>query len=319
MNCLCAIYVDRNQRPFLAHTRSSVVRYDVIYHLSPINSQYLMTWEVASPGNVFLGLTCNSQSLPPSFDKNTIAISFAILNSPELFSLFFLRQITMWFGNPKSLQSLQNVQRDTTNFALNKETLGTFVPSHQGTYRIIPSKPCEQKNTTLYQNRPEATQNWTNLYLEPHDCRIYYVNINLRYQYGISAAESQASLRAKRPQRRTARRNGCFRRLLERHLGKNFSLRTRANPPLQILTIWPCLREVGGVVGKLRYLRRCHMLSPSPFPPFFAHSRFRCSRASFASRSLFSLIYTDRVPGTAYCKPESKIQNPTLQFDLDWQ
>ena len=78
-----------------------------------------------------------------------------------------------------------------------------------------------------------------------------------------------------------------------------------------------CLREVGGVVGKLRYLRRCHMLSPSPFPPFFAHSRFRCSRASFASRSLFSLIYTDRVPGTAYCKPESKIQNPTLQFDLD--
>ena len=46
-------------------------------------------------------------------------------------------------------------------------------------------------NTTLYQNRPEDMQNWTNLYLEPHDCRIYYVNINLRHQYGISAAESQ--------------------------------------------------------------------------------------------------------------------------------
>ena len=69
MNCLCAIYVDRNQRAFLAHTRSFVVRCDVIYHLSPINSQYLMTWEVDSPGNVFLGLTCNSQSLPPSVDK----------------------------------------------------------------------------------------------------------------------------------------------------------------------------------------------------------------------------------------------------------
>ena len=27
----------------------------------------------------------------------------------------------------------------------------------------------------------------------------YYVNINLRHQYGISAAESQAFLRAKRP------------------------------------------------------------------------------------------------------------------------
>ena len=141
MNCLCAIYVDRNQRAFLAQMRSFVVRYDVIYHLSPINSQYLMTWEVDSPGNVFFGLTCNSQSLPPSLDKNTIAISFAILNSQELFSVSFLRQITLWFGNPKSLQSLQNAQRDTTNFAVNKETLGTFVPRHQRTYRIIPSKP----------------------------------------------------------------------------------------------------------------------------------------------------------------------------------
>ena len=72
-----------------------VLRYDVIYHLSPINSQYLMTWEVDSPGNVFFGLTCNSQSLPPSLDKNTIAISFPILNSQELFSISFLRQITL--------------------------------------------------------------------------------------------------------------------------------------------------------------------------------------------------------------------------------
>ena len=54
-------------------------------------------------------------------------------------------------------------------------------------------------NTTLYQNRPEDTQNLTNLSMEPHDCRIYYVNINLRHHYGISAAESQAFLRAKRP------------------------------------------------------------------------------------------------------------------------
>ena len=118
-----------------------VVRYDVIYHLSPINSQYLMTWEVDSPGNVFFGLTCNSQSLPPSLDKNTIAISFPILNSQELFSISFLRQISLWFGNPKFHPSLQNAQHDTTNFAVNKETLGTFVPRHQGTCRIIPSKP----------------------------------------------------------------------------------------------------------------------------------------------------------------------------------
>ena len=61
-------------------------------------------------------------------------------------------------------------------------------------------------NTTLHQNRPEDMQNWTNLYLEPHDYRIHYVNIDLRHQYGISVAESQTFLPAKRPQRRRARR-----------------------------------------------------------------------------------------------------------------
>ena len=47
----------------------------------------------------------------------------------------------------------------------------------------------------------------------PHDYRIYYVNIDLRHQYGISVAESQTFLLAKRPLQRWARRNGCFRRL----------------------------------------------------------------------------------------------------------
>ena len=56
-----------------------------------------------------------------------------------------------------------------------------------------------QMNTTLHQNRPEDTQNWTRLYLEPHDYRIYYVNIDLRHQYGIYVAESQTFLLAKRP------------------------------------------------------------------------------------------------------------------------
>ena len=71
------------------------------------------------------------QSLPSSLDKNTITISFTILNSQDLFSVLFLRQIALWFENPKSLQSLQNAQRDTVNFTVNKETLGTFVPKHQ--------------------------------------------------------------------------------------------------------------------------------------------------------------------------------------------
>ena len=39
------------------------------------------------------------------------------------------------------------------------------------------------------------------LHLEPHDYRIYYVNIDLRHQYGISVAETQTFLHAKRPQR----------------------------------------------------------------------------------------------------------------------
>ena len=35
------------------------------------------------------------------------------------------------------------------------------------------------------------------------------------------------------------------------------------------------------------------MVSPSPFPPFFARSRFYCS--------IFSLIYKDRDPDTGFC------------------
>ena len=39
------------------------------------------------------------------------------------------------------------------------------------------------------------------------------VNIDLRYQYGISVADTQTSPLAKCPKGRGARRNGCFRRL----------------------------------------------------------------------------------------------------------
>ena len=73
-----------------------------------------------------------------------------------------------------------------------------------------------QMNTTLHQNRPEDTQNWTNLYLEPRDYRTYYVNIDLRHQYGIYVAELQTFLLVKRPQWRRARRNGCFLRLTKK-------------------------------------------------------------------------------------------------------
>ena len=69
------------------------------------------------------------------------------------------------------------------------------------------SSLADEHNTTKIDQR-------TNLYLELHDYRIYYVNIDLRHQYAIFATQSQTFLLAKRPQLRRARRNGCFRRLL---------------------------------------------------------------------------------------------------------
>ena len=60
---------------------------------------------------------------------------------------------------------------------------------------------CWQMNTTLHQNRPEDTQNWTNLYLELHDYQIHYVTIDLCHQYGIPVTELQTFLLVKHPQR----------------------------------------------------------------------------------------------------------------------
>ena len=66
--------------------------------------------------------------------------------------------------------------------------------------------------------------------MEPHDYRIYYANIDLRHQYGISVTESETFLRAKRPQRRRARRNGCFRRLVL-HNSRCISARVKFHAP----------------------------------------------------------------------------------------
>ena len=49
MNCLCAINVDQNQQAFLAQMTSFVVRYDIMYHSFPLNSQYFDDVEVDSP------------------------------------------------------------------------------------------------------------------------------------------------------------------------------------------------------------------------------------------------------------------------------
>ena len=67
-----------------------------------------------------------------------------------------------------------------------------------------------QKNTKRCHNQPGETQNQTNLHLKPHDCRIYYVNIDLRHWYDISVAELQRFLLVKCSQRQGARRNDCI-------------------------------------------------------------------------------------------------------------
>ena len=175
-------------------------------------------------------------------------------------------------------------------------------------------------NTTLYQNRPEHTQNWTNLYLEPHDCRIYYVNINLRHQYRISATESQAFLRAKRPQRRGARRNGCFRRLLERHLGKNFSPRTRLNPPLQILTIWHVYARWARGSGQIEVFKKMPQALPFSLPAVLRSLTFSLLpyffRFSFAFFAHLHWLTECLAQPTVNLNQKSRIP---LQFDLDWQ
>ena len=68
-------------------------------------------------------------------------------------------------------------------------------------------------NTTL-SKIDQKTRKIGQIYIwNPMTTGLYCVNIDLRHQYRISVAESQTFLSAKRPQRRRARRNGCFRSL----------------------------------------------------------------------------------------------------------
>ena len=67
----------------------------------------------------------------------------------------------------------------------------------------------------------------------------FYVNIDLRHRYGISLAESQRFLRAKRPQRRRARRSGCFCRLRV-HQG-NMKWERRRRETGSILVFFPLM------------------------------------------------------------------------------
>ena len=94
---------------------------------------------------------------------------------------------------------------------------------------------CSQTNTTLQQNPPWETYNWTNLHLETHDYWIHFVNIDLHHQYGISVPESQTFLIAKSPQPRGARRNLCFCRFTKNWWCNISSMRCSVSSPDETL------------------------------------------------------------------------------------
>ena len=79
-----------------------------------------------------------------------------------------------------------------------------------------------QKNTKLYHNLPGETKTQTNLHLEHHDYQIYYVNIDLRRQYGISVAKSgETSLGARSKEKRLYSRATRLLILLEIRVSQN--------------------------------------------------------------------------------------------------
>ena len=67
------------------------------------------------------------------------------------------------------------------------------------------------QNVTIIDQEKQKSNKFT--FGTPRLYQIYYVNIDLRHQYGIKVAESQTFLRAKRPKRRGARWNGWIRRI----------------------------------------------------------------------------------------------------------
>ena len=67
------------------------------------------------------------------------------------------------------------------------------------------------QNVTIIDQEKQKSNKFT--FGTPRLYQIYYVNIDLRHQYGIKVAESQTFLRAKRAKRRGARWNGWIRRI----------------------------------------------------------------------------------------------------------
>ena len=104
-------------------------------------------------------------------------------------------------------KGLQSSNVNVMNLLQNSQNIFFFRKSIRPSF----AGACLQKNTKLYHNVLGETKNQTNLHLEHHDYRIYYVNIDLGHQYRIPVAEAQTFPLAKRPWWRGARRNGFIR------------------------------------------------------------------------------------------------------------
>ena len=123
------------------------------------------------------------------------------------------------------------------------------------------------------------------MYLELHDYRIYYVNIGLRHQYGISVAESQTFLLAKRPQRRRARRNGCFRRLK-----KQWKIRTSARTISTLLKISGSLKTTIENEAEPELITDIRNRDQGSVLLCFCFDLFVCSFLKVKGGGIFSLV-----------------------------
>ena len=111
INCLCAIYFNRNQQAFLAQMTSFAVRYDVIYHFFPINYKQLLDEVFVISGIIKVEVSVISLSLRLRLITLTETLIMPDITKTEPNNCFkenndkrIIAAITVYF------QTLKNVQ-----------------------------------------------------------------------------------------------------------------------------------------------------------------------------------------------------------------
>ena len=146
---------------------------------------------------------------------------------------------------------------------------------------------CENIRFSSLSAAGDVSLGGTSATLEPHDYRIYYVNIDLRHRYGNSVAGSQTFLRVKRPQRQGARmfsqaRNVTTRAFRTKRMSKMssfFFFLALVVPPNFIY----CGKRLVGLIGYLNHLTfsseltiislvKCQPFSSTKTAPFKFHT-----------------------------------------------